>query len=250
MKKFIVSFLLTIIPRSSALPLRYYYSRIKNNFEKELFFVDSMIDEYHRCIDIGANHGTHSYFLERRGATVEAFEPQLECAKTLQFYNSPNITIHTTALSSETKTGVLHVPRQHRDVVSGLASLDLTFDDAEEVEVRLETLDSYEFSNVSFIKIDVEGHEYEVLLGAEETIRKNRPYLMVEIEDRHLATRSIFDVIDLIRSFGYEGMFLDKSTLRSIDEFVLEDRQQAKDIGTSKYINNFIFSPQDKQRAG
>src|SRR6266568_3035020 len=50
------------------------------------------------------------------------------------------------------------------------------------VEVR--TLDSFEFSDVAMIKIDVEGHEEAVVAGAEETIRRCRPSLLIESEER------------------------------------------------------------------
>ena len=54
----------------------------------------------------------------------------------------------------------------------------------ETVKVPMRTLDSYQLSNVGFIKIDVEGHEEAVLHGSSETLRREMPNLMIEIEDR------------------------------------------------------------------
>ena len=48
---------------------------------------------------------------------------------------------------------------------------------------ELRTLDSFGFSDVSLIKIDVEGFELEVLRGAEALIRRERPTLIVEIRE-------------------------------------------------------------------
>ena len=47
-------------------------------------------------------------------------------------------------------------------------------------KIPLKTLDSFNFSDVDLIKIDVEGYEQDILLGALETIEKNRPVLVIE----------------------------------------------------------------------
>ena len=49
----------------------------------------------------------------------------------------------------------------------------------EKITVEIKTLDSFQLKP-EFIKIDVEGFEYQVLLGSEETIKKNRPILLIE----------------------------------------------------------------------
>jgi len=59
---------------------------------------------------------------------------------------------------------------------------------------------------VNLIKIDVEGYEYQVLLGAKNTIERYRPSLFIELDDRNLA-RYGDDYRDLLRfllDLGYE----------------------------------------------
>jgi FkbM family methyltransferase len=51
--------------------------------------------------------------------------------------------------------------------------------------VALQTLDSFQFENVSLIKIDVEGLAFSVIKGPEQKIASSRPVLLVEIEQRH-----------------------------------------------------------------
>jgi FkbM family methyltransferase len=46
--------------------------------------------------------------------------------------------------------------------------------------VKIRTLDSYHFNNISMIKIDVESNELQVLKGAIETIKKYRPIIFIE----------------------------------------------------------------------
>ena len=46
--------------------------------------------------------------------------------------------------------------------------------------ITMRTLDSFNFENISFLKIDVEGCEKLVLYGAKQLIKKNRPYILFE----------------------------------------------------------------------
>ena len=63
--------------------------------------------------------------------------------------------------------------------------------------VKVTTLDSFDFSNVSFIKIDVEGAERELLLGSMNTLEKNCPLLKIEI------FRKPYDVIKILKQLNY-----------------------------------------------
>jgi len=46
--------------------------------------------------------------------------------------------------------------------------------------IQITTLDSFEFTNIDFIKIDVEGYQLKVIKGAEQTILKHKPYILIE----------------------------------------------------------------------
>jgi FkbM family methyltransferase len=54
-------------------------------------------------------------------------------------------------------------------------------DTGDPLAFEMRTLDSFELDNVGFIKIDVEGAHLLVLKGAEETIKRNKPLMLVEI---------------------------------------------------------------------
>lgn len=71
--------------------------------------------------------------------------------------------------------------------------------------VPLRTIDSYELTNVSVMKIDVQGYEKKVLIGAKETIQKNRPIIYIEIEEDQL---ELFgdtqqEIFELLTEYGY-----------------------------------------------
>ena len=107
---------------------------------------------------------------------------------------------------------------------------------------------------VSVIKIDVEGHEAEVIAGAAETLERHRPALVVEIEQRHLVGRSVSDVVESVLDRGYVCYGLRGRALVAWSEFDLV-RDQLSWLGdrgdlaasiitdAGRYINNFVFLP-------
>lgn len=50
-----------------------------------------------------------------------------------------------------------------------------------------EWMEEYAIGAVNLIKIDVEGYEYQVLLGAKNTLERFRPALFIELDDSNLA---------------------------------------------------------------
>lgn len=97
-------------------------------------------------------------------------------------------------------------------------------------KVPVTTLDSiFNHASIDFIKIDVEGFEKSVLLGAQETIDRQKPILMVEVQA---------DEVDIFSFFNNRGwlMFSDKRVCLSYPEelkgniFVLHKVVHAKVI--------------------
>ena len=70
-------------------------------------------------------------------------------------------------------------------------------------KVELKKLDDYEYSNIDFIKIDVEGYENQVVLGAKETLIRNKPIIIVE--QKGFSSRfneSQFEAVETLKSYG------------------------------------------------
>ncbi|MEI9988010.1 MAG: FkbM family methyltransferase [Aliidongia sp.] len=82
-----------------------------------------------------------------------------------------------------------------------------------EVEVRVSPIDALDLSDIGVIKIDVEGHEFDVLNGARRTIIARKPIVIIECEERHNAGG-----VDRVKGFfadlGYDGFFLHRGRLR------------------------------------
>ena len=111
--------------------------------------------------------------------------------------------------------------------------------------MKCETLDSfvknYNLNKIDFIKIDVEGHELNVLEGAVTTLKKFKPSMLIEIEQRH-HNKNIDHIFSFISSFGYEISYynLEKLRFEQLNNFDIEENQSVENIKTSKYINNFF----------
>jgi len=96
---------------------------------------------------------------------------------------------------------------------SGLKE-NTTSDDKETVVVDTITIDKYmELKNiktVDFIKIDVEGIEPRVIEGAEKTLKKHRPLLLIEVVDSNLQqfNTSAEALIKYICSLGYQAFVI------------------------------------------
>ena len=59
------------------------------------------------------------------------------------------------------------------------------------------------FGDVDFIKIDVEGFENQVILGAKETLIRNKPIIIVEQKGfSNKFNETQFEAIDTLKSYG------------------------------------------------
>ena len=161
------------------------------------------ISKWDVALDVGAHVGIWSTRLAQKFKKVYAFEPvpkHIECWKQnmSKFINEQsewgNIsTLETVALGHENGTASMKVPNTTN---TGMASLVHKVSSNEgsrwvqpewetfpNIQVKTKTLDSYEFHQLDFIKIDVEWFEHRVLQGAENTIRKHKPIMYIEMSD-------------------------------------------------------------------
>ena len=147
----------------------------------------------------------------------------------------------------------LNIPIKWGRCLYYLASFRQLEGETKRITVPIHRLDDYNFIDVSFIKIDVEGYESEVIRGGRETILREKPVLLVEIEQRHLGSKPIEKVFQEITDLHYEGSFLYKGKLHPLSEFSYEIHQKKflestpqKLLGNKinrNYINNFVFKP-------
>lgn len=228
--------------------------------EPELYELDRLVRPGTLAVDVGAHFGVYSLALARlvgkqgRVLSVEPIEEDAlmleRAARTLRL---PINVVHC-ALSSVSGEAELHVPLLGGAQKTALSHLSPAgshgqVGQAASRSVRTRRLDDLLAAvdvPVSFIKIDVEGHELEVLAGAEQTLREQRPNLLIEI-NHDAAGSSMADVLARVCAYGYRGEFLEEGRFRRPLSAFDVDRHQVAASGnvlSNAYVNNFIFIPE------
>ncbi len=187
-----------------------------------IFTLKKIIKHGYVCIDVGANQGEYTLWLAKltgEKGKVISFEP---LSKMFQQLND-NI-----LLNKELATRIIPLKKGLSDTISkipiyavnsndkfsdneGMPSIFPTNNRNAFIEnIDISTLDEelkmLNISKVDFIKIDVEGAELNVLKGALNTIKFNRPKLLIEFNEPmfNAAGYSSVDITDFLKPFGYK----------------------------------------------
>lgn len=224
------------------------------NPASEINLLPLLVQAGETVCDIGANHGLFTFFLLRQQAKVLAFEPNPSMVRILKIrfvdaLRRGDLSLFESALSDEDGQATLHVPKGF----SPLGTLDgaLATQDGvemEDVAVPLRRLDAIVDEPVSFIKLDVEGHEARVLRGAEHLLRACHPTLLIEAEERH-RPGAVASVQAFLAPLGYSGLYFENGRMCPLSSFDPARHQRADALNASGtrvrsgqvYINNFVF---------
>ena len=245
------------IIKNLLIPPRYYMRHLvgKNlrKGEPELHLLPFLVNRDKQAIDIGANKGIYTHLLARLVPFVHAFEPNPKMFNVLTRGLPENARSYEIALSDQSGSGELLVPKllvpklqgptsvRKRAYANLGASLSRKKVKGEHgiVQIEKRTLDSYALDNVGFIKIDVEGYEQTVLKGAKETLMHCRPTILIELEERHTGV-TIESLIEQVEVYGYQAYFLRNRQLTPVTQFDSESEHRSPET-PSNYVNNFLF---------
>lgn len=213
--------------------------------EVEIRYLSSLVDRNRLSVDVGAYLGAYTFFLSRLSQGVHAFEPQLACYEFLNRAYAEPVIVHRCALSNHSGTVAMNhaadnTPNQGASLVTSEKSINKPNENL--ALVAVERLDNFHLQNVGFIKIDAEGEETNVLAGAQQTIARDKPTLLIEIEQRH-RDGDIYQVFADIEALGYVGEFILDNKIEPLSAFSVQRHQHARLAGNKQmpYINNFIF---------
>ena len=132
------------------------------------------LKSWRTALDVGAHIGMLSYQMSKKFNKIHAFEIDsslYHCFETnLKTQNVSNVELHKTGLgnTNESVSLVRTTKTLSTHVASSPGSLPIT------------TLDSFNITDVDFIKIDVEGYETKVLEGGLQTIANTKPLILFE----------------------------------------------------------------------
>lgn len=213
-----------------------YFSRIIfdndfnfiRNLEKKRYFNSKKV-----IIDIGANDGMSYKILRKfsKQTKIISFEPIKKNFDLLKkFENRDNsFRCFNKALSNKNIKKRIYIPFFKKYSITQMAGVDkegvlkrlkksLYVKEIEkkiylkEDLIKTSRLDDYNFEP-SLIKIDIEGHEYECILGSIKTIKKHKPIIMVEYDK--IICSKIFSVL---KRYDYEKFIYNKFS-KKIEKF-------------------------------
>jgi FkbM family methyltransferase len=186
------------------------------------------------CIDVGANIGNYSSSLIKfTKSKIIAFEPlprAYQLLKKLKKFHKERFFPHNIGLSSQTGSNSLF----YSNSLSELATFDknynqVTFfksDSIRSISSNTITLDEFYKKNkllffkegLDFIKIDTEGHEYEVLLGAKTIIKECKPnFIQIEINQYQLLkNQNLYTISKLLPEYDIFQILPFNSGLKKI----------------------------------
>lgn len=206
-------------------------------------------------MDVGANRGVYSYVALSAGFRVVACEPNPALAEYIRGWARTRVDVRQVVASASSGEVVIAIPIDGRGrELDGLASAEVSriraqSQDIRELRVPSTSVDDMAIENVSFVKIDVEGHEQEVLAGASRTLEVQRPFLQLEIEERH-RPGSVAACCRILSALGYSGHFVHDGQLEPAERLVPEIHQNPINVGVRHaYVNNFYFTATPDQLA-
>ena len=155
-----------------------------------LYFLDYFKLEKEQCIDVGGLKGLFSSIYARHFKSVHTFEPNpyanAICKMNFDRQELPNVTLHKVALYDEQKEVNFYMKffDEHFNSITGQSNTEIEViqEDGlftQVIKVKTSCLDDFNFSP-SFLKIDAEGANLNIIKGGIKTIKDHKPFIQVE----------------------------------------------------------------------
>jgi FkbM family methyltransferase len=152
-------------------------------------------------VDCGAAEGLFTFICAQQASKVFAFEPLPKFVSALNknFEGSSNVALYPWALGyKEQKAGLTD-----NEIFSAISPQG-------PIEIEIKTLDGTLLSSsepITFLKADVEGFEFQLLLGAEELLRRYRPKIAITVYHR---TNNVLQIESFLKEVQPDYRFATK----------------------------------------
>jgi FkbM family methyltransferase len=167
-------------------------------------------------LDIGSHSGTYSISLAKYCNHIYSFEPQkmtyYALCGSVALSNIENITCFNFGLGSNKQIGnqILNIVSEDGGGSTLHTNLNaINIIKTEEITIKM--LDELNLTNIGFIKIDVEGNEYDVILGGLKTLEQsNYPKILFESNKENDNLRQLLESLNykIANISGYSNMYL------------------------------------------
>jgi FkbM family methyltransferase len=210
-------------------------------YEQDLIltYIKNIIKRSKVVLDVGAHVGGHTLIFKHLNPLLEihSFEPQSEIFKVLS-YNIHNNNLQNVILYNNAVANKSIITTLSDKVVEPEKVIPIMYDNPEYNNfggvqlgengqtVETITIDSLNLQSCDFIKIDVEGAEHLVLLGAKQTIKKFKPFIWFESNYQKLSENTNIkfnacniNVFELLNNLNYKNILqIDKYNYLAIFE--------------------------------
>ncbi|WP_286293039.1 FkbM family methyltransferase [Aminobacter sp. SS-2016] len=177
----------------------------------EIDFLAQFISPCSLVLDVGGHVGLHAraFASLSKGVRVHSFEAQPQLASLLsrnagQF--DGQISVHAVAIGEKAGHAFIGRLPDDRNVNAGAQSVR-TVAGSNDIAVEVRAIDDYQFDQVDFIKMDIEGYESLALKGAFKTISRDKPAIFCEVNSIGHAS-GLFDVMS---AHDYAAYFVSTS---------------------------------------
>ena len=208
-------------------------NNIDINSNGELFFIKKYLNKFKIVFDVGANVGEWSELVLKLNENIKihSFEPSKYTFKILKsnLGGRQRVELNNLALGEKFEKRNLYKIEDGAGINSayirrGVSNWDVNKISSDEIEV--DTVDNYmkkkKINEVSFVKIDVEGCEIEVLRGMKFTLmKKNVKFVQVEYGGTYIdSKRYLKDVFDIALENKYFVYKIMQSGLIRCDKYL------------------------------
>jgi FkbM family methyltransferase len=169
--------------------------------QKSIDLAYDYVKNFNNAIDIGANIGLHTVRFAQKFKSVFSFEPVTsvhECLKkNISKFN--NVKNYKVGLGENNTHKIILIPKNNTNC-GQYSIVDFTNFQNELIDEKIEIkcLDDFNLT-ADLIKIDTQGYELPILRGSIETLKKNFPVLILELENK----KDLKEVELLLNPLGY-----------------------------------------------